>query len=169
MEFLTPNRGSDENQSRPAEMPALGGPSAQPLRYLDFLIYEPERSVVLYKGGVPVLVPVPERFAIHKLIVAVERKENSAKATKDIFQASALITALNEKRPLELAEAWTEAWNRGPRWREKLKLGRARLPKVRAPTWTTCSRCREGRPSAARRGLTTVPSSSASSHCCALS
>ena len=130
VEFLTPNRGSDENQSRPAEMPALGGASPQPLRYLDFLIYEPERSVVLYKGGVPVLVPVPERYAIHKLIVAVERKENSAKATKDIFQASALITALNEKRPLELAEAWTEAWNRGPRWREKLKLGRARLPKV---------------------------------------
>jgi hypothetical protein len=111
-------------------MPALGGASAQPLRHLDFLIYEPERSVVLFKGGVPVLVPAPERYAVHKLIVAVERKEDSAKSNKDVLQASALIAALNEKRPLELAEAWAEAWNRGPRWRNKLKQGRARLPKA---------------------------------------
>jgi hypothetical protein len=129
VEFLTPNRGADENQSRPAEMPALGGASAQPLRHLDFLIYEPERAVVLYKGGIPVLVPAPQRYAVHKLIVAVSRKQDPAKAVKDISQAGALIMALKERRPLELAESWAEAWNRGPKWREKLALGRARLSK----------------------------------------
>ena len=40
VEFLTPNRGSDENQGHPTKMPALGDHTgAEPLRFLDFLIY----------------------------------------------------------------------------------------------------------------------------------
>ncbi len=38
-------------------MPSLGGAVAEPLRFLDFLIHEPVRAVLLYKGGIPVLVP----------------------------------------------------------------------------------------------------------------
>ena len=38
VEFLTPNRSKDDFAREPAPMPALGGASAQPLRYLDFLI-----------------------------------------------------------------------------------------------------------------------------------
>src|SRR5579871_4740120 len=69
IEFLTPNRGSDDRIGKPAKMPALGGVFAQPLRFLDFLIREPTRSVVLHEGGVLVNVLAPERFAVHKLIV----------------------------------------------------------------------------------------------------
>jgi hypothetical protein len=126
VEFLTPNRGSQDHQGKPAKMPALGGAAAQPLRHLDYLIHELERSVLLYKGGIPVTVPRTERYAVHKLIVAVERKDQ-AKASKDIMQAGTLIAALASKRPLELAEAWQTAWQVGPRWREKLESGRARL------------------------------------------
>lgn len=126
VEFLTPNRGSQDHQGKPARMPALGGAAAQPLRHLDYLIHQPERSVLLYKGGVPVTVPRAERYAVHKLIVAVERREQ-AKAGKDIMQAGTLISALAAKRPLELAEAWQAAWAVGPRWKEKLERGRARL------------------------------------------
>jgi hypothetical protein len=126
VEFLTPNRGSQEHQGKLAKMRALGGAAAQPLRHLDFLIHQPERSVLLYKGGVPVTVPRAERYAVRKLIVAVERREQ-AKAGKDIMQAGTLISALARKRPLELAEAWQTAWKAGPRWREKLESGRARL------------------------------------------
>lgn len=43
------------------------------------------------------------------------------------MQASTLLEALAVRRPLELAQAWTNAWERGPRWREKLERGRARL------------------------------------------
>lgn len=129
VEFLTPNRGGDEHQAKPAKMPALGGASAQPLRHLDYLIHQPERSVLLYKGGIPVTVPRAERYAVHKLIVAVERREQ-AKAGKDIMQAGTLISALATRRPLELAEAWHAAWQVGPRWREKLESGRARLPEA---------------------------------------
>jgi hypothetical protein len=45
-------------------MPALGGAAAIPLRHLDFLIHQPERSVLLYKGGVPVTVPRARRLTM---------------------------------------------------------------------------------------------------------
>jgi hypothetical protein len=107
-------------------MKALSGAGAEPLRHLDFLIFEPERSVLLHDGGVPVTIPRAERFAVHKVIVAVERRE-TAKSDKDAAQADTLIQVLAKKRPLELAEAWETAWGTGDRWREKLEKGRARL------------------------------------------
>lgn len=126
VDFLTPNRGSDEHQRKPARMRALAGTGAEPLRHLDFLIYRPERSVLLYGGGVPASIPRAERFAVHKLIVAVDRV-NQAKSVKDIQQAQILIETLAARRPAELAEAWNAAWNTGKSWRKKLESGRARL------------------------------------------
>jgi hypothetical protein len=126
VDMLTPNRGSDDHQDKPAKMKALGGSGAQPLRHLDFLIHEPERSVLLYAGGVPVTIPRAERYAIHKLIVAVERQDQ-VKSAKDILQAAVLIEALQKRRPLELADAWQVAWDTGPQWKKKLESGRERL------------------------------------------
>ena len=127
VDFLTPNRGSDDHQDRPARMRALGGIGAQPLRHLDFLIHDPERSLLLAKGGIPVTIPRAERYAVHKLIVSAERQDQ-AKSAKDTLQAATLIAALATRRPLELAKAWQIAWEEGPRWREKLEAGRERLP-----------------------------------------
>jgi hypothetical protein len=127
VDFLTPNRGSDEHQGKPAKMKALAGTGAQPLRHLDFLSHQPERSLLLYGGGVPVTVPRAERFAVHKLIVAAERQDQ-AKSAKDLLQAQMLIETLAVKRPRELASAWRAAGNTGTQWQEKLKDGRARLP-----------------------------------------
>ncbi len=70
VEFLTTNRGSDDYTGKPSQMPALGGASAENLRFLDFLIYEPVRSVLLHREGASVNIPAPERYAVHKLIVA---------------------------------------------------------------------------------------------------
>lgn len=127
VDFLTPNRGSAEHQGKPARMKALGGAGAQPLRHLDFLIRETERSLLLFGGGVPVTVPRAECYAVHKLIVAVERVEQ-AKSPKDILQAHTLIQALAVRRPAELAHAWKTAWAAGDQWRKKLAAGRQRLP-----------------------------------------
>jgi hypothetical protein len=126
VDFLTPNRGSGRFQDKPVPMKALGGAGAQPLRHLDFLIRDPERSLLLTRGGVPVSVPRAERYAVHKLIVAAERRDQ-IKSAKDIMQAGALIGALAERRPAELREAWRIAWQSGPRWKEKLEAGRERL------------------------------------------
>jgi hypothetical protein len=127
VDILTPNRGSDEHQNKPARMKALGGVGAQPLRHLDYLLYQTERSVLLHGGGIPVTIPRAERFAVHKLIVSAERQDQ-VKSGKDILQASILVQALQKRRPLELADAWQTAWDAGPRWREKLESGRERLP-----------------------------------------
>ena len=127
VDFLTPNRGSADHQGRPARMKALGGAGAQPLRHLEFLLHQTERSLLLFGGGIPVTVPRAERYAVHKLIVAVERVEQT-KAPKDIQQADILIQALAVRRPAELARAWKTAWESGPRWRQKLEAGRERLP-----------------------------------------
>lgn len=145
VDFLTPNRGSDDHQDKPARMKALGGTGAQPLRHLDFLIRDPERSVLLYQGGVPVTVPRAERFAVHKLILSVERRDQ-VKSAKDTLQAGILIEALAKRRPLELAGAWDIAWNTGPKWREKLEAGKARLkPEQQETVMTVLTRAVESR------------------------
>jgi len=122
VEFLTPNRGSDDYQGTAASMPALTGASADPLRYLDFLIRHPIRSVVLHEAGVPVTIPSPERYAVHKLIFSHLRTDPS-KVPKDVAQAVALIRAMADLRAPALAEAWQEAWERGPTWKRNLTVG----------------------------------------------
>lgn len=127
VEFLTPNRGSDDYADRPAHMPALGDTAAQPLRFMDFLIHEPVRAVMLHGDGIPVLIPAPERYAVHKLIVASQRQTSAmgfAKRDKDLRQTTQLMEALAAARQLrELADAFAEAWERGERWREALTAG----------------------------------------------
>ena len=120
VDFLTPNRGPDTDA--PKYLPALGT-DAQPLRFLDFLIREPEPSVILHGTGIYVLVPAPQRYAIHKLIVARRRSEGSSKRDKDIQQAEALLEVLVHKRPHELKAAWAEAYGRGKAWRQLLGAG----------------------------------------------
>jgi hypothetical protein len=131
VEFLTPNAGSDDYSGRPAEMPALGHASAQPLRFLDFLIYEPVRAVLLYGPGIPVLVPAPARYAVHKMIVGSRRRGDAngrTKAAKDLEQAQVLIEAMMQaRRSDEFAAAYAEAFDRGPHWQEALAGSVGRL------------------------------------------
>jgi hypothetical protein len=124
VEFLTPNVGSDDLNGRPIAMPALGKAAAEPLRFLDYLIYEPVRAVLLHGSGIPVLVPAPERFAIHKLIVASRRHKDDSgvvKSRKDRHQAQILMQALlDTNQSMSLADAYVEAWLRGKAWREAI-------------------------------------------------
>jgi len=126
VELLVANEGPDRDE--PVELPVLGA-FGQPLRFLDYLIHQPVQAVVLYRAGVLVNVPQPARYAVHKLIVATRRDASAtAKARKDIEQAAALISVLAEDRPDELGEAYVEAHNRGPAWREHIAKGKRRLP-----------------------------------------
>ncbi|EKV28120.1 hypothetical protein C882_1121 [Caenispirillum salinarum AK4] len=128
VDVLTPNRGADSDDL--VALPALGT-AARPLRYLDYLIYNEERAIALHGGGVAVNVPAPERYALHKLIVSrlrIESRESQEKSRKDLRQAADLITALAEVRPYELAEAWDDLQQRGPKWRRYAEQGIALLP-----------------------------------------
>ncbi len=93
----------------------------------------PIRAVALYRSGILVKIPTPERYAIHKLIVADRRRSGTEglKAIKDRAQAEFLIEVLNEQRPGELAEAYEEARNNGPKWRARLDATLDRLPESR--------------------------------------
>ena len=120
VEFLVPNRGSDDLNDQSVRLPALGGADAQPIRFLDYPIYQSVPNVVLHGGGIVVNVPRPERYAIHKLIVATRRREGAAKIRKDIAQAEFLISFLAKQRRHDLLDAWNEAMSRGPKWRQAL-------------------------------------------------
>lgn len=132
VEFLTGNRGSDDYTGKPSPMPALGGASAENLRFLDYLIYEPVRTVLLHREGVSVNIPAPERYAIHKLIVASRRRTDGlgrAKRDKDLLQSSLLCESLQEtKQDYMLADAYKEAWDRGPAWQEGIQFGLKMMP-----------------------------------------
>ncbi|BCH56753.1 hypothetical protein RvVAR031_pl00840 (plasmid) [Agrobacterium vitis] len=108
-------------------MPALGGAAAEPLRFMDFLLRDPVRTILLHGAGVSVVVPDPCRYAVHKLIVAGRRQNDAggkAKKDKDLRQAGMLFEALQETgEGTSLAEALREAWDRGPSWRSSIMAG----------------------------------------------
>ncbi len=104
VDFLTPMRGRES--SAPVYLPTLRV-SAQPLRFLDYLIAEPVQAAVVGSSGILVNVPDPGRFAWHKLLAAEHRPvSEQVKARKDLRQARQLIEVLLDDRPSDLANAW---------------------------------------------------------------
>lgn len=128
VEFLTPSFDDDEAIR---ELPSLGV-SAQGLHFLNFPIAEPLWMPLLYRAGVLVQVPRPERYAIHKLIVASRRRDgpDALKARRDRAQAAFLVEVLSEERPNDLAEAYETARASGPSWRARLSETLDRMPRV---------------------------------------
>ncbi len=96
LEFLVPERGRGSDE--PYLVPKLGV-NAQPLRYLDLLLRKP---VQLTFEGVPIHVPHPAHFAIHKLIISGLRV--GPKAQQDQAQAIAVLEALKEVGDLASAK-----------------------------------------------------------------
>ena len=129
VEFLTPAFGDETIR----DLPALGV-NAQALNYLNFLIAEPIHAAAIYRSGVLVQVPRPERYAIHKLIIADRRRDGagSLKSAKDREQAAFLVKVLAEDRPDDLSEAYTTAMDVGPRWRDHIGASLDRLEETRA-------------------------------------
>ncbi|RED10600.1 nucleotidyltransferase family protein [Pontivivens insulae] len=126
VEFLTPACGEEE--VRPLAALEV---RAQALRYLNYLIADRIPAAGLYRSGVLVQVPRPERFAIHKLIVSTRRTgQDRLKAAKDVAQARLLIRALAKDRPNEIAEALADARGRGPKWTERIETALGRAPDV---------------------------------------
>lgn len=130
VEFLTPSFSDAENL---VELPALGV-DAQGLHHLNYLLAGPIQAAVTYRSGVLVQVPRPERFAIHKLIVADRRRGSGTrlKAEKDRRQAAFLIEVLAADRPDELLDAYEDALARGPKWRSRIEASLERMPDTAA-------------------------------------
>ncbi|MGB8818866.1 MAG: GSU2403 family nucleotidyltransferase fold protein [Rhizobiaceae bacterium] len=129
VEFLTPSFRKAEDL-RP--LTALGV-MAQSLHFLNYLIAEPVPAAALYRSGVLVQVPRPERYAVHKLIVAARRRgEDLLKADKDRAQAAMLIDALCQDRPDDLKDALETARGQGPKWGGLIDKSLRRMALTRA-------------------------------------
>ncbi len=117
-------RSDDENG---VTLPGLSC-SAQPLRFLEYLMEDPVDVVALYNAGVLVRVPQPARYAVHKLIIAQERRINPAKRAKDLLQAESIIVALCKNDPASIDDALADGRSRGARWRDNIEKSIRALP-----------------------------------------
>lgn len=128
VEFLTPKFGSEDTTKYLVSLDV----SAKGIEQLNFLLRDPIEAVANYRGGILLRVPAPARYAIHKLIVACRRQKdsgNTLKIRKDRLQAELLIDVLSQDRPTELADAYAEALNEGPKWREQIETTLETMPK----------------------------------------
>lgn len=96
VDLLAPARGE---QIGAIVIPELGA-HAQTLPYLGYLLEESDQTALIAREGCcAVRVPLPERFAVHKLIISSMRRGRDAKILKDRTQASVLCAALAELHP----------------------------------------------------------------------
>ena len=103
--------------------------SAEALKFMEYLSGESVEAVALYGAGVLVSVPPPTRYAVHKLLVAQERRTNMLKRNKDLKQAKDLIEVFLETDSAAFEEALADARGRGPSWRKNID---ASLREIRA-------------------------------------
>jgi hypothetical protein len=93
---------------RVVPVPELGA-HAQTIPYLDFLLEQPIDAAVLSPNHiVPIKVPAPERFALHKLLSSESRRSGPGKAAKDREQAALLAAAVEEEMPGRLWDAYKQ-------------------------------------------------------------
>jgi hypothetical protein len=121
VDLLTPLLGKASN--KPVFVAALNAP-AQPLRHLDFLLEKVVPALVLGRSDVLLVnVPLPERFAFHKLLVSESRPSMLAsKAPKDRIQAVQLFEILLHANESLLPPVKRNLEGRGANWEKKLKV-----------------------------------------------
>lgn len=112
LEFLVPMRGRETD--KPYDLPQLGL-NAQRLRYMDIALMRPIR---LMFEDVPIRVPHPACFALHKLLVAPRRKEH-AKRQRDIDVAVELLNLLFERKDAPILKAILEEFPAS--WRKTIQ------------------------------------------------
>lgn len=79
------------------------------LPYLAYLLGQAQTGTLISRhGAVPVRVPDPARFAIHKLLVSRLRTHTVIKSRKDVRQACVLLAMLGEHRTGEIEDACAE-------------------------------------------------------------
>jgi len=126
LDLLTPSKGE---RTSPVYFASINA-SAQPLRFLDYIMEQPERAPFIGRSAFLVNVPDPARFAFHKLMSSQLRAPAfHAKARKDREQAGQLLEVLIDDRPTDLESAWQVIHERGKTWTRALSKGLAALGK----------------------------------------
>jgi len=111
VDLVTPKLRRDDANPMPLRALQAG---AAPLQHLAWLIEDPVATVALWGAGIPIAVPQPARFAVHKLILAQRRDQaNRIKRSKDLAQARALIEVLLQHDRFALVDVLADARGRG--------------------------------------------------------
>lgn len=102
VDLLAPGKKLGES----VPVPELGA-HAQAAPHLETLVAEPIDAVILSPNQlVPVRVPSPERFVLHKLFTAQSRHADRDKVRKDLEQAAVIAAAVEEDMPGRLLECF---------------------------------------------------------------
>lgn len=126
VDLLTPLLGRPSR--KPIHLQSLDA-YAEPVRFLDYLLADPQPAVVVAKAGLLVNVPSPARYALHKLVLAGRRVAAfQTKTRKDLSQAAQLVEVLLADRPADLRAAWTAALKQPRAFGQHLRAGARRLP-----------------------------------------
>jgi hypothetical protein len=107
------------------------------LPFLGYLLAESQLGAVLAREGCcAVRVPLPERFAIHKLIVSAVRRGRDEKAQRDRSQAAVLCAALAELHPGALESAVKDVPRRASKYfRNALSAVREVIERAHPRAW----------------------------------
>lgn len=125
VDLLTPAQG--ESTGEPVPINRLNA-SAQALSFLDYVTAKPLRGAAIDGGGILVNVPRPERFAIHKLIVSVERPAvMHAKRDKDLLQAAKVFEVLTDERAGDIELGWEALGEHSDEYAQAAKKGLSAL------------------------------------------
>ena len=131
------------------EYPAIPVPElkahATGLPYLAYLLGDSQMVPVLsVHGVVTVRVPVPERYAVHKLIVSQLRARTSSKPERDLLQAATLIDALVERFPGAVEDALAAVPKSASRHLARgIKALTTHLPRPAEMAWETLEGARK--------------------------
>lgn len=90
IDFLVPEKGKGTN--KPYPLPHLGI-NAQALRFLDFIV---QNTIVIESDGLPMRIPHPAAFGLHKLIISARRKTEE-KALKERREALNILRVIIEQ------------------------------------------------------------------------
>ena len=133
VELLAPARAEEVGSAPVPELQA----NAVTLPFLAYLLEEFQTTAVLAREGCSrVRVPLPERFAVHKLVVSELRRGRDAKVYKDRGQAIILCAVLGERYPGAIRSAVEELPRRAAKYFQRaLERVRDDLEKHHARAW----------------------------------
>lgn len=132
VDLLVPSPRDDYTAIAAPELKAY----ARGLPYLRYLLGESQQLPLLSPHGVVLVrVPVPERYAIHKLIISQLRSRGS-KPAKDLNQAAILIDAVVERFPGAIEDALKAVPKSAAKFLRRAKVALApHLPAAAEAAW----------------------------------
>jgi hypothetical protein len=116
------------------------------LPYLAYLLGASQEVPILSSHGVVLLrVPLPERYAVHKLIVSQLRAKTTGKPEKDLRQAATLFEVVAERFPGAVEEALTAVPKSAVRYVTRaVKAIQSHLPTSAEAAWEALASLRKG-------------------------